>query len=394
MAVAVFFIGLGALVDNVGAKFKSDEKALDLVRKARLAIGGDAAINAVQSMRIVGQSTRTFKIDGADRSEQGETEIALQLPDKIMKSIKMGHDDGTGLVERRIDKQVDVVIVGDAKDKMKVSVDTAGQGEGPGTVRKIVIRKDDGTVQELTGDDAAKFIAKEHPGSGEVHTIILKKKADGTVEKVTGGENVFINKRDGGTFITKDEKSFNIDGHDVVMERSTGGVHAGGPRDNELLRTTLSLLLTAPQGMDVSYTFGGESDVDGTTCNIVVAEFAGASYKIFLGKSSNLPVMMSYVSAKMPQIFFRTAEPKAGDQPKDNLVFTRKVAAPNGSAETAEVNVRFSDYRAVNGVQLPYRWVQADEIFDVTTYEINPANIGERFNDQSTKVRITKSNNK
>ena len=36
--VSVFFVGLGAIVEKTGAAFKSDEKALDLVRNAREAI--------------------------------------------------------------------------------------------------------------------------------------------------------------------------------------------------------------------------------------------------------------------------------------------------------------------------------------------------------------------
>ncbi|MEQ1604882.1 MAG: hypothetical protein ABL999_08435 [Pyrinomonadaceae bacterium] len=425
LTVAVFFIGLGSIVDNVGAKFKSDEKALDLVRKARIAIGGDAAISSVQSMRIVGQTTRTVKFDGVERSERGETEIALQFPDKMMKSVQIGHDDGNGLVEKRFDKKVDVVVVRQAKEGQQIKVEAAGQGDGSAVARKIIIRKDDGTVQEITGDEAAKFIAKEdHPGlPGAAHTITLKKNADGTVEQVNGGDlpHVIVRKADGtggnATFTSRDGKTFNFEGHDVVMERSAGGV-AGGSRDNELLRTTLGLLLTAPQGMDVSYTFGGESTVDGTDCNIVVAEFAGTSYKIFLGKSSNLPVMLSYSAPKMPMIFTRTLDPKAGEQPKelvittdepvvmartsapktgeapkDNVMFARTTKLDGGPV--AEYSVKFSDYRAVNGVQLPYKWTTTvggatNEVFDVTNYEINPANIAEKFQNNNVKVRLAK----
>lgn len=399
LTVAVFFVGLGALVDNVGAKFKSDEKALDLVRKARVAIGGDAAITAVQSMRIVGQTTRTVKVDGTDRSEQGETEIALQFPDKLMKSVKIGHGNGQGLFETRIDKQVDVVVVGEAKEGQKMTVVADGNNEGA-VARKIIIRKDDGTVQEITGDEAAKFVAKNHPGMpAGAHTITIKKNPDGTIEQVGGGENqtVILRKADGtggtATFTSKDGKTFNIDGKDVVMERAIAGGPAGGPRDNELLRTTLSLLLTAPQGMDVSYTFGGESSVDGTDCNIVVAEFAGTSYKIFLGKSSNLPVMMSYSAPKMPMVFVRTAAPKAGEEPKGNVMFTKTINGEGGPV--AEYSVKFSDYRATGGIQLPYKWTRtvggsADEVFDVTNYEINPANIAEKFQNNNVKIRMTK----
>ena len=425
LAVAVFFVGLGSLVEKAGAKFKSDEKALDLVRKARVAIGGDAAISAVQSMRIVGQTTRTIKVDGADRSEQGETEIALQFPDKLMKSVKIGHDNGQGLFETRIDKQVDVVVVGEAKEGQKMKIVADGNNDGA-IARKIIIRKDDGTVQELTGDEAAKFVAKaDHPGMpGGVHTITLKKNADGTIEQVGGeaGQHVFVTKADGNgggtaTFTSKDGKTFNVEGQNVVMARTAAG-SVGGMKDNELLRTTLSLLLTAPQGMDVSYTFGGESNVDGTDCNVVVAEFGGASYRISLSKSSNLPVMLSYSAPKMPMIFARTMAPKAGEQlkdvvittdqpivmdrtmapkngetPKGNVMFTRSVAGEAGPM--AEYSVKFSDFRAVNGVQLPYKWTRSvggatDEVFDVTNYEINPANIGEKFQNDNVKIRMGK----
>ena len=44
LCVSVFFIGVGSLVERTGAKFKSDEKALALIDKARQAIGGDAAV--------------------------------------------------------------------------------------------------------------------------------------------------------------------------------------------------------------------------------------------------------------------------------------------------------------------------------------------------------------
>ncbi len=352
LTVAVFFVGLGALVDNVGAKFKSDEKALDLVRKARVAIGGDAAINAVQSLRLVGQTTRTVKVDGTDRSEQGETEIALQFPDKLMKSVKIGHGNGKGLVEQRIDKQVDVVVVGEAKEGQKMTVVADGNNEGA-VARKIIIRKDDGTVQEITGDEAAKFVAKNHPGMpAGAHTITIKKNPDGTIEQVGGGENqtVILRKADGtggnATFTSKDGKTFNIDGKDVVMERAIAGGPAGGPRDNELLRTTLSLLLTAPQGMDVSYTFGGESSVDGTDCNIVVAEFAGTSYKIFLGKSSNLPVMMSYSAPKMPMIFAPHGAPKAGEEPKGNVMFTQTISGDADRLRNTASNSQTIEQRA------------------------------------------------
>lgn len=385
--VTVFCVGLGALVDKAGAKFRSDEKALALIQKARVAIGGEAAINGVQSMTIVGKTTRNFKINGTDRAEQGDTEIAMMLPDKLMKMVKIGDDNGTGEGMKMIDKQVNVVVAGADKGTMDVTVEAGDNNVEP--VKKIVIKKADGTVQEYTGAEADKIIAEDAASGKGTKTIVIKK-ADGTTKTYTGAEADKVVAQDGGSaniWKSKDGKTINIDRENVV-----GDQHAS-MRHNEMLRLTLSLLITAPQGMDVSYTFGGESSVDGTACNIVNAEFAGATFKLYLSQSSNLPVMMTYTGMKMPVMIFRTKDDKAGEQPKDNVMFIRKTDGPK--PETAEFNVKFSDYRAVNGIQLPFKWTQtiggaADETFDVTSYDINPANIADKFNHQKVMVRTAK----
>lgn len=68
-----------------------------------------------------------------------------------------------------------------------------------------------------------------------------------------------------------------------------------------------------------------------------------------------------------------------------------------GSAELADIQVKFSDYRSVNGIQLPFKWTQTvggDEILNVTSYEANPANIGEIFQNQNVIVRTKNPDNK
>ena len=60
------FIGAGAVVDKVIGSSKSDEKALEIIAKARTAIGGNAAIASVKSFVIKGQTSKTININGAD----------------------------------------------------------------------------------------------------------------------------------------------------------------------------------------------------------------------------------------------------------------------------------------------------------------------------------------
>ena len=290
--VSVFFIGLGSLIEKAGAKFKSDEKALALIRAARQAIGGESAIAGVQSLRIVGQTTQTLTVNGAAHTEQGETEIALQLPDKLMKMVKIGHGDESGEPMKTINKQVDLVVVGSDKDG-SVTVTDGDPAPEAGAVKKIILKKGDGDVQEVNTTDGQKIILRKADGSGNIQW----KTADGDNEN----ESVVIT------------GSAAVDPNGKRMLVRTGG---GEPRDNELLRTTLALLLSAPKGMDVNYTYGGESDVDGTACNVVVADFAGSAIKLFLNRDSSLPVMISYAGLRMPKV----------------ITFDRQTAAPaNGS---------------------------------------------------------------
>ena len=56
VGTAMFFLGVGVVVESATATYKSDEKALEIIRKARTAIGGDAAIAEFKSLVIKGQT--------------------------------------------------------------------------------------------------------------------------------------------------------------------------------------------------------------------------------------------------------------------------------------------------------------------------------------------------
>ena len=364
LLVSVFFTGLGGMLDETAAKLKSDDKALAILQKARQAIGGDNNIAAVGSMVVTGKSTRTLRFDGTmEKTLQGDMELALQFPDKMMKSVKMSHDNGSGSGsgEKVVDHQMDVVIVRDGEVNAKWKAIHDGEMK-PGEGKKIIIKKDDGTTEEI------------QPG----------KNVTFTAERVAKDMHEDI--RAGG-------------GKQMTFHRMAQGAEASNgefPWQLRMARTALSLLLTAPQGMDVSYLYGGEENVDGTVCNIINAQVGGGTIKLYIGRDSNLPVMMAYTDAK-PMVFqFRMHHDGEGDKiagDKEVKVFDRHPAPP----ETAEFQVKFSDYRNVNGVLLPYKWTQTmggqtDEVIDVTGYEINPANIAEKFKGNGeTKVFMRKA---
>jgi hypothetical protein len=355
---------LGTLVDKAGARFKSDEKALELIRLARLAIGGDQAIAGIRSLTINGKTSVTFKTKDGDRTEQGATEIALQLPNNFMKMTRIGNP-GIGS-ETAIREQHDVLVLRrtdgsgefNSADGKKVIVKKMESGE------EVARTAGEGKEGEFTTSDGKTIVIRRADGSE--HDVLLRTGPGGEPMKIAKGDH-------------------------VELEKKIRAAHEG-MRQNELARMTLALLLSAPEGLDVSYTFAGETDVDGSACNVVSAEFAGTSVKLYLSKASSLPVMISYIGHQVPRIFnIKVKAPEGAEPPKENMVFRR--VDGGAKEETAEYQVRFSDYRSVNGVQLPYRWTtsvagQTTEVFDVTAYDVNPANIGEKF--QAPKVFVRK----
>jgi hypothetical protein len=360
-AIALVFVGLGVVLEKVSARFKSDEKALEIIRAARKALGGESKVREIRGLVIVGKTTQGGK-DGVF-----DTEISIQYPDKMLKKIEF-RKDGDALPA----KSHEMTMVRKGLDEKTITI-VGKDGEfktSDGQVLKIH-KDDDGEVTTADGD---KII---------VHSRTMEKVGDGD-----GDTKVFVRKPADGTFKTEDSKAFDVQAHKMRM------THPDGERDNQLLRTTLGLLLSAPDGIDVSYTFVGEGDVDGSAANIVNAEFAGQNYKLYISKGNNLPLAIGYVgfpTAEIVHFEHKIAAP--AEDTKDVIMFKRH-AEP---MVKAEMMMKFSDFRDAGGVQLPYRWTtvsgDSSEVFDVTSYDLNPANIGDKFKDQKTMVRI-KSNGK
>ena len=362
LTVTMVFVGLGTMFESVSAKFKSDEKALEIIRAARSAVGGEAKVREIRGMVIVGKTTQ------ADGSTAFDTEIAIQYPDKMMKKVEFRLDGVGGQMKMPAHEMTLVRKAGDEKTVTIVGKD----GE---------FKTSDGQVLKVRRHDSGE-------AGAEGKKVIIHSEE---IDKVVGDDGhakVFVRKpADSGTWKTEDGKAVDIQAHKM---RSP---HPGEDRDNQLLRTTLGLLLSAPDGMDVSYTFIGEGDVDGAAANIVNAEFAGQNYKLYIGKGNNLPLAISYVGFPMAEVVhFEHKVPAPTEGSKDVMFFKRQV----DPMAKAEITMKFSDFRDAGGVQLPYRWTTAvgektSNIFDVSSYDINPANIAEKFAGQEIKVRMKKA---
>ena len=353
LCVSVFFIGLGSLVKKAGARFKSDARALELVKQARTAIGGEAAINNVRSMTIVGTSVHTFNVDGVARNENGSLEINFELPNKFDRKIRIGNPENAS---GELRKEIDVTVLRKDVDNLRMKTENGDDLVLNGE-RKITVKKADGTTEEINVEGNKRFVVKQL-GEGEAGFRIENGEAPGNGERK------------------------------VFVEKLTNGKEFIGIRGNELFRTAFALLLTAPEGTEASYVYAGESMVDGFSCDIIEVQSNGASFRLFLDKSSHLPRMMSY---QAPRPFVIKLDKSEGGEPGTRVIARRDFPKP----EMAEFQIKFSDYRSVSGVQLPHRWTQTiggemSENIDITSYEINPANIAEKFQNHRVMIRTEK----
>lgn len=361
LCVSVFFIGLGGLVEKTSASFKSDARALELIRLARVAIGGETNINNVRSMTITGTSARTFNTGETETVKGGTLEINFELPGRFGKMVRIGNPEDGG----EIQKQVDVIVM--RKDNGTTDVKDLGNG------KQVVIVKD---------GDGKVLTENIKPADGE-RKIIIKSK-NGETEDIREIDN-----GNGATLTTEDGKKIFVDKDVKIIRAGEGGDAA---RHNEMLRTTLALLLTAPEGTEISYTYAGETTIDGATCNQVNAEAKGSTFKLFLDKATNLPKMISYTGAPMKIFKFEKPESRDAANQKDVKVFVNK----SQNAEQVEHQLKFSDFRTVGGLLLPHKWTEtvagnASETIDVTGYEINPPNIADKFQNQKVFVRTQKA---
>lgn len=338
LQISLVWMGVSVLVDSVSATKQSSERALELIRQARAAIGGDGAVKNVQNLSMKGKSQRIVKIKNqADKELNGDFEMAVILPDQIIRMEKFGVEEGSA------------------------------KGE----------------------------VFDEEMNSSEKH-VILELDDEGGAEGEKGN---------------------------LEAARMSG--------DNEMFRFTLGFLLTPPKGANLSYDYSGEENIDGRAANVIVVNSGGKSImRLYLDKQSNLPLMMSYkgFAAHMPhmfedvekignaKVFERTPagkdvvivrEPNQNERKElpDKVTFSRKIEKGEmpangqmfkvrlGEPAEADIQLKFGDYRTVNGIKLPH---QLTEIVNgnvtlsttIDSYEINVPNLAERFKQNHVRIRV------
>ena len=332
--LSLVWMGISVVMNTVSATKKDGERALELLRQARAAIGGDVAVKNVQSLSMKAKTHRVFKVKNqADKEIVGDIEMGVILPDQIFRLEKFDID-----------------------------------GNANGTVK----------FEAESGQLDKNMVFELHTDKGEW---------------------------------TEDN---------AKAARAVSS-------DNEMFRFMLGFLLTPPKDANLTYDYTGEENIDGQSANVIAVSSNGNSVvRLYLDKQTNLPLMMSYKGFSPHLSHVGEAEWLNGEKGKinvdgknviivrepngdvskqlpDKVKIERKIDGSNMEGKTfnlvigkpadADIQVRFSDYRYVGGIRLPFQLTEiingtVDNTTTVESYEINPPNIAEKFQRGNVKIRV------
>lgn len=182
----------------------------------------------------------------------------------------------------------------------------------------------------------------------------------------------------------------------IVIKKPSDDPRARQSRQNQLrnekARSLLSLLLKSPAEFEFAYAGEAQAD-DGSADVIDVKGPANFAARLFLDKKSHYPLMMSY-KAVAPRIITKSfsntvvnreqAEKHAADTEQHVKEAEQEAAKTPASQNESEYQVRFADYKAVDGVMLPHKITRAidgkvNEELEVQKYKINPPMKPDRF---------------
>ena len=137
-------------------------------------------------------------------------------------------------------------------------------------------------------------------------------------------------------------------------------------------RYTLAMLLTGPGSLPLQFTNAGEAEAPDGKADVLDAQGDRFTAKLFIDKTTHMPLMMSYRTAQKTRVMTMHRAPEDLDK------------LPKPERKEVDVQLHMSDYRKVAGVLLPHllTWTSngatTDE-FEIKKYTVNGKLNPDRF---------------
>jgi hypothetical protein len=148
-------------------------------------------------------------------------------------------------------------------------------------------------------------------------------------------------------------------------------------------RYMLGLLLTAPESIPLEFSYVGEAEApEGRADVLGLKGLDGFQVQLFLDKKTHLPLLMSYKIPEVPGALKLPSGLSAVNREVDKAV--KQAQAEAAAVKHSEIQLFFSDYRAVDGLYFPHRLTRAIngqtiEEWEMGKFKINPQLKPERF---------------
>ena len=217
---------------------------------------------------------------------------------------------------------------------------------------------------------------------GELELLIElpdKMRRDESIAAPAGGTMVRTEVLNGSEVWDDNSQRGGMGGHMALVMRGPGGREMNEEeikemrrrmRRAELSRYLLGLLLRT----DAPATYAGMAEApDGSADVIEVKPEQGPAMRLFIDRETRLPLMLSWRGPQQRMMIRRA--PRSGP-PNPGSEMVRE--APEAPPEDATWELRFDDYREVNGVRLPHRISRGvegsiNEEWTIKSYKLNAA---------------------
>ena len=156
----------------------------------------------------------------------------------------------------------------------------------------------------------------------------------------------------------------------------------------DVARNLITWLLFVPDSYQIEFAYAGEAESPEGKADVLDVKGAnGFAAKLFLDKQSHKPLMLSY-RAVLPRMVMRAGgEAGSREDAENRLKEIEKEAhaeAAKMAAQESEIQLFLSDYRSVDGIQLPHRISRSvngevNEEWEVKKFKINPPLKAEKF---------------
>jgi hypothetical protein len=146
---------------------------------------------------------------------------------------------------------------------------------------------------------------------------------------------------------------------------------------SEMARLALGLLLNTPSSFPVEYNYVGTAEApDGKAEALDVKGPHNFAARLFFDQKTHRLVMMTY-QGRQPRMITRTAMGPERRTPEEMEKLARETEAEAARQPLVEFQIRYDDYRDVQGLSLPHRLSRAvdgvvNEEWEVTRYKLNP----------------------